>query len=100
MPATLEKPRASNVTIKLDSIERDRLRSLSVAKKRTPHYLMKEAIALYLEREENEQAVLSIVDNSAHHYEATGLHITMAEMRLWKDAVKADRTVKLPTCHA
>ena len=100
MPATLEKPRASNVTIKLDSTERERLRSLSVAKKRTPHYLMKEAIALYLEREENEQAVLSIVDNSAHHYEATGLHITTAEMRLWKDAIKADRTAKLPTCHA
>ena len=61
---------------------------------------MKEAIALYLEREENEQAVLRIVDRSAHHYEATGLHITAAEMRLWKDAIKVDRTVKLPTSHA
>lgn len=100
MPAIREKLPASNVTIKLETIERDRLRLLAVAKKRTPHYLMKEAIALYLEREKSEQAVLKIVDGSALHYETTGLHITIAEMRLWKELLKTDRAAKLSPCHS
>jgi predicted transcriptional regulator len=52
---TEKKPRAYNMTIKLAASDRDRLRSCAVAKKRTPHYLMKEAITAYLEREEVEQ---------------------------------------------
>jgi predicted transcriptional regulator len=41
MPATLEKPRAVNVTVKLDDSERSSLKSLALAKQRTPHFLIK-----------------------------------------------------------
>ncbi len=100
MSATVEKPRASNVTIKLESSERDRLRRLSLAKKRTPHYLMKEAIQLYLAKEEIDQAMLKIVDDSAAHYETTGLHITLGDMKTWKEALKKDRAAQLTQCHS
>ena len=43
MPNTLDKPRTATMTLKLDTSHRDRLRSLAVARKRSSHYLMKEA---------------------------------------------------------
>ena len=99
MPAVLEKSKASNITIKLDATHRDRLKSLATAKKRTPHYLMKEAIERYMDAEEAEQAALKIVDNSVSHYEMTGLHITLDEVKTWAKEVKTNRNVLLPACH-
>ncbi|NCS65880.1 MAG: CopG family transcriptional regulator [Hydrogenophilales bacterium CG03_land_8_20_14_0_80_62_28] len=99
MPSTLEKPRASTVTLKLDTSHRDRLKSLAVAKKRTSHYLMKEAIERYLKTEEAQQAILESIDNSATHFEATGLHLTLDEVRAWAKEVKVDRNAQLPACH-
>ena len=52
----IEKPRSSGtVTVKLDPSDRDRIASLATMKKRTPHYLMKEAILEYVQREEARQ---------------------------------------------
>ena len=99
MPSTLEKSKAANVTIKLDTTHRDRLKSLAVAKKRTPHFLMKEAIERYLVAEEAQQTVLKSVDESTAHYEATGLHVTLDEIKQWAKEVKADRNAPLPKCH-
>ena len=58
MPTALEKPRAVNVTVKLEHSERQSLKSLAAAKQRTPHFLMKEAIQRYIEDEEAEQAAI------------------------------------------
>jgi len=100
MANTLEKRRTATVTLKLDSAHRDRLKSLAVAKKRTAHYLMKEAIDRYLEAEEAQQAALKSVDDSVAHFEATGLHITLNEFKTWAKDVKADRNAQLPACHS
>lgn len=99
MPSTLEKPRTATVTIKLDASYRDRLKSLAITKKRTSHYLMKEAIERYLKAEEAQQAILQSVDDSVAHFEATGLHITLDEFIGWTEAVKLDRNAQLPVCH-
>ena len=99
MQTTLEKPTTANVTIKLDTSHRTRLKSLAIAKKRTSHYLMKEAIDRYIQAEEAEQAVLKIVDDSITHYEATGLHITLDEYIDWIKSVKVNRNAQLPECH-
>ncbi len=99
MQRPLEKQRASTVTLKLDTSHRDRLKSLAVAKKRTSHYLMKEAIERYLKAEEAQQAVLKSVDDSVAHFEATGLHITLNEVKTWANEVKLNRNAQLPECH-
>ena len=93
------KTRAINVTIKIDATERERLKSLAVAKKRTPHYLMKEAIERYLEDEEAEQLAIQEATVSLEHYERTGLHITLDEVKQWVKDLKTDRNAKLPVCH-
>ena len=46
--ASVEKARTGSVTIKLDAVGSSRIEYLATAKKRTPHYLMKEAILDYV----------------------------------------------------
>ena len=99
MPGTLERPRAATATIKLNSADRDRLKSLAVIKKRTTHYLMKEAIERYLVTEEAQQAILRSIDHSVAHFEAAGLHITLDEFKTWAKEVQVVRNAQLPACH-
>lgn len=99
MPNTLEKAPAVNLTIKLDSSHRDRLKSLAIVKKRTAHYLMKEAIERYIDVEEAQQTILKSVDESIVHYEATGVHITLNEVKTWAKELKINRNAQLPACH-
>lgn len=99
MSNILAKPRTATVTLKLDTSHRDRLKSLATSKKRTSHYLMKEAIERYLKVEEAQQAILQSVDDSIGHFEATGLHITHAEVKAWAKELKTNRNAKPPECH-
>ncbi len=100
MSSALEKPRSATVTLKLDASYRDRLKSLAVTKKRTSHYLMKEAIERYLKVEEAQQAILQSVDDSIAHFEATGLHITHDEVKTWAQELTTNRNAQPPECHA
>jgi predicted transcriptional regulator len=99
MPTALEKPRAINVTVKLDDSERNSLKSLALAKQRTPHFLMKEAIARYIEDEEAEQAAIAAATASLDHYQKTGLHTTLDEVKDWAKALRKDRNTKMSACH-
>jgi len=100
MPSAIEKPRTATVTLKLDPSHRERLKSLAAAKQRTAHYLMKEAIDRYLTVEEAQLALLKSLDASIDHFETTGLHVSLDEIKTWATEVKSKRDTQLPTCHA
>lgn len=97
---TLTKPRSMNVTVKLESTDRDRLASIASFKQRSPHFIMKEAIQRYLDAEEVEQYQISLADASIEQYEKTGLHVTLSEMRDWMRAKKIHPNTPRPLCHA
>ena len=59
----LEKPRTANMSVKLYDTDMQRLRAIAISKKRTPHYLMKEAIVRYIEEAEEEQKILPLPEN-------------------------------------
>ena len=99
MQNTIESPQISSMTIKIDEIRRNRLKSLAVAKKRTPHYLMKEALDFYLESEEAEQKTIQEAAASLEHFERTGLHIRLDEVKQWAEELKNNRNAQLPLCH-
>ena len=90
---------AINLTVKLDVDERHRLKSLAAAKKRTPHFLMKEAIHRYILDEEAEQMAVNIATASIEHYKKTGLHVTLDEVKAWAKSVKTNRNAQMPPCH-
>ena len=97
--AALEKSRTTNVTVKLENSARDRLKSLALAKKRTPHYIMREAIQKYLEEEESEQRFIKAAEKSWGDYEKTGQHITLEEARAWAKKLRKNPKAAIPACH-
>ncbi len=98
--SAIEKPRSSGtVTVKLDPSDRDRIASLATMKKRTPHYLMKEAILEYVQREEARQNFIKAADTSFEHYKETGLHITLDEFSAWVDDVQKNPNAPITACH-
>jgi predicted transcriptional regulator len=94
-----EKPSNGPVTISLDDVDQDRIASLASAKKRTPHYLMKEAILEHLQKEEARQNFIAAAESSFVHYKDTGLHITLDEFDSWVDQVQQDPNTPMPECH-
>ena len=96
----LEKPRSpGTVTVKLDPSDRERIASLAEMKKRTPHYLMKEAIHEYVVREEARQNFVKAAEASFEHYKETGLHITLDEFSAWVDEAEKNPDSPVPACH-
>jgi len=95
-----EKPRSpGTVTVKLDPADRDRIATLATLKKRTPHYLMKEAILDYVKKEEARQNFIQAAETSFEHYKETGLHILLDEFSIWVDDVQQNPGVPVPACH-
>ena len=88
--ASAEKARMGSLTIKLDAVDRSRIESLASVKKRTPHYLMKEAILDYVKKEEARQNFIAAAQSSFGHYKETGLHITLDEFSTWVDQAQQD----------
>jgi predicted transcriptional regulator len=99
MAEAVDKPRTTNVTVKLEDSERQSLKTLAAAKQRTPHFLMKEAIQRYIEDEEAEQAAIQAAAASLAHYKKMGLHTTLDEVKVWAKALRKNRSAKMPACH-
>jgi predicted transcriptional regulator len=98
--SSTEKPRSiGTVTIKLDPADRDRIAALASTKKRTPHYLMKEAILDYVQKEEVRQNFIKAAESSYMHYKETGQHITLEELSAWVDDVQQNPDAPVPECH-
>ena len=74
---------ANAVSVRLEDDDRERLASLALAKRRTPHYLMREAITEYLAREEKLLAFHTEAEAAWTDYTETGLHLRLADMQVW-----------------
>ena len=98
--SSAEKTRPlGTVTIKLEPADRDRIAILAAMKKRTPHYLMKEAILEYVKKEEARQNFIKAAETAFEHYKETGLHITLDEFSNWVDEVQQNPDTPVPACH-
>lgn len=87
---------ATPVSLKLDGEERARLNSLAVARKRSSHYLMREAVREYLTREEARQSFRDEAAVAWRDYEETGRHATQAELDGWIDSLGTRRPKPAP----
>ena len=87
------------VAIKLGIATHDRLKRLAEAQHRTPHWLMRQAIEEYVEREERRDALRRDALAAWEHYQATGLHLTQAETDEWLTRLQADPQAEPPECH-
>jgi len=88
------------VAIKIEPDIKERLKRLADARQRTSHWLMREAIRQYLEREEKREAFRQDAITAWNEYQATGLHVTLEEADAWLAKLEADKDVAPPECHA
>ena len=96
------KPRraaASPVSVKLDPEDRTRLSALATARKRSSHYLMREAVREYLTREELRQDFADEAEKALADYKKTGLHVTHAEIDAWAKSLGTRRPKRFPKWH-
>ncbi len=95
MPASTTRA----VAIKLDQDIRERVQRLADARQRTPHWMMKEAISQYLEREEKREALRQDAVNVWNEYKTTGMHVSADEVTAWLETWGDENEQAAPICH-
>jgi predicted transcriptional regulator len=86
-------------SVKLDDELKDRIQHLAESRRRSAHWIMREAIAQYVEREEKREAYLRDAQNAWEEFQLTGLHITAEEADEWLAQLAAGNDVEPPECH-
>ncbi|WP_413991415.1 CopG family ribbon-helix-helix protein [Labrys okinawensis] len=89
----------STTSVKLDTAVRERMQRLASARQRSTHWLMREAIEQYLEREEQRERLRQETLAAWEEYQATGLHVTAEEADAWLAKLEAGEDVNPPECH-
>ncbi len=87
------------VAVKLDNGVHDRIRELAKARQRSPHWLMREAIREYVEREEKRESFRQDALRAWTAYQATGAHLPHAEADAWLALLEAGQDAEPPECH-
>jgi predicted transcriptional regulator len=90
---------ASATSIKLDDDMKARVRHLAEARERTSHWIMREAIAQYVEREEKREALRQDSFKAWDEYKETGQHATAEEVDQWLASWGTDNERPAPECH-
>lgn len=95
MPAKTIRP----IAVKIDQETHDRVKRLADARQRTPHWMMKEAIHQYLEREEKRELMRQDALNAWQEYQSTGMHVGADEVAVWLATWGDDQELPPPECH-
>lgn len=86
-------------SIKLDDELKGRIQQLAENRRRSAHWIMREAIAQYVEREERKEAFHQEALQAWNGYQQTGLHVTAEQADTWLAELEAGKDVEPPECH-
>ena len=89
----------STTSLKLDPEMKDRVQRLAAARRRSAHWVMREAVEQYVEREEKREQLRQDALAAWADYQATGLHVTAEEADAWLAKLEAGKHVVIPKCH-
>ena len=87
------------VAVKLDQDTRDRLKRLADAKDRSTHWMLREAVAQFVDREEKREAFRQAGLQAWAEYQASGQHVTHDEADAWLAKLEAGEEAVVPECH-
>jgi predicted transcriptional regulator len=90
---------ARPVAIKINEDIKARVKRLAEARQRTPHWLMREAITQFVEREEKRETFRQDSLNAWEEYRLTGQHVTAEEADAWLAKLEQGHDVEPPACH-
>ena len=86
-------------SIKLDDELSTRVRRLALQRQRSPHWIMREAIREYVNREEARESFCQEAMASWLAYKETGRHLTGEEVRAWLNTWGTETEAEPPECH-
>ena len=87
------------MTINIDENTKARLKRLADARQRTPHWLMREAITQYVDREEKREAFRQDTLKAWDAYRTTGMHVTADEADALLAQLEQGDEIEPPACH-
>jgi len=86
-------------SLKLDTETKARLQRIAEARQRSTHWLMREAIEQYVEREERRETMRQDALAAWAEYQATGQHVTAEEADAWLARLEAGEDAEPPPPH-
>ncbi len=86
-------------SIKIDDELKGRVQQLAGLRQRSPHWIMREAIREYVEREEARESFKQEALASWKAYRESGMHLTGPEARAWLSKWGTEAETELPDCH-
>lgn len=89
---------AVSVAVKIDPEMRERMKRLAARRQRTQHWLMRDAIRQYVEREEARDAFLQQARDAWEEYRETGLHASAEEVLEWLATWGGESETAAPAC--
>jgi len=86
-------------SLKIDDRLKGRVQLLASQRRRSPHWIMLEAIQQYVEREEARESFKNEALESWAAYKETGRHLTGEDVRTWLKTWGTDDEKPAPECH-
>ena len=87
------------VAIKIDEDIKARVKRLAEARNRTAHWLMREAIIQYVDREEKRESFRQDTFKAWEEYRTTGKHVSGEEADAWLAKLELGHVIEPPECH-
>jgi predicted transcriptional regulator len=92
-------PTLATTSLKLDLELKQRVQQLASARRRSAHWIMREAVEQYVGREEKREQFRQDALAAWTDYQATGLHATAEEADAWLAKLEAGEEAEAPQCH-
>lgn len=86
-------------SVKLDPELKSRLARLAGQRRRSAHWMMREAIRQYVEREEARESFVKEALQAWQEYGETGRHLSLDETASWLENWGSDDEGPVPECH-
>lgn len=87
---------STTMGVKLDDEVRERLKRLGEQRKRSPHWIMREAILKYLNYEERAEQEKQEDLERWERYQATGKHVSHEAVEAWLESWGTDQEGECP----
>lgn len=88
-----------SISLKLDENLKNGVRQLAEIRQRSAHWIMCEAIRLYVEHENHNELLKQEALQAWEDYQETGLHATGDEVKTWLKTWGTDNEQEAPECH-
>jgi predicted transcriptional regulator len=86
-------------SLKIDAALQRRVRALAERRRRSAHWIMLDAIAQYVEREEARERFVEEARASWDEFRETGRHLTAEEAEAWLATWGREDERPAPDCH-